>query len=74
MLFILHMEKWFSGECTGFPIKGSHVQNHWVAPRLTQPSIFLRLIKLVRGISGSLVVKSKLPPRSGPNPFYKKVP
>ena len=23
---------------TGFPIHGSRVQNHWVAPRLTQPS------------------------------------
>ena len=55
------MDKWLSG----VPIKRSHVQNHWVAPRLTQPFIFLRLIKLVPGISGNLVVKSKLPPRSG---------
>ena len=49
----------------GFPIHGSHVQEHWVAPRLTQPFILPRLIKLVLGISGNLVVKSKLPPRSG---------
>ena len=44
---------------------GSHVQNHWVAPRLTQSFILLRSIKWVPGISGNLVVKSKLPPRSG---------
>ena len=57
------MDKWLSG----VPIKRSHVQNHWVAPRLTQPFIFLRLTKLVREISGNLVVNSKLPPRSGPS-------
>ena len=48
-------------------MKGFHVQNHWVAPRLTQPFIFLRSINLVPGISGNLVVKSKLPPRSVPS-------
>ena len=36
-----------------------------VMKRLTQPFILLRLIKWVPGISGDLVVKSKLPPRSG---------
>ena len=41
-----------------------HVQNHWVAPRSTQPFILPRSIKWVPGISGNLVVKSKLPPRS----------
>ena len=66
MLFIL-MEKWLSGYCTGFPIKGSHVQNHWVTRRSTQPFIILKSIKLVPGISGNLVVKSKLPPRSSPS-------
>ena len=50
---------------TGFPIQGFHVQNHWVAPRLTQPSILLRSIKWVPRISGILVVKSRLPPLSG---------
>ena len=49
----------------GFPIKGSHVQNHWMTPRSTQSFIFLRSIKLAPGISGNLVVKSKLHPRSG---------
>ena len=61
------MEKWLSGQCTGFPIKGSHVQNHWVVPRSTQIFIFLKSIKLVSGMSGNLVVKSKLPPRSIPS-------
>ena len=60
----MFMEQWPSGQGAGFPIQGSHVQNHWVAPRLTQPLILLRLIP---GISGNLVVKSKLPPRSGSN-------
>ena len=54
-----------SGLGAGFPIQGSRVQNHWVAPRSTQPFILPRSIKLVPGISGNLVVKSKLPPRSG---------
>ena len=49
----------------GYPIQGSRVQNHRVAPRSTQPFILPRSIKLVPGNSGNLVVKSKLPPRSG---------
>ena len=60
---ILFMEHWPSG--TGFPIQGSRVQNYWVAPRPTQPSIFPKLIKQVPGISGNLVGKSKLPLGSG---------
>ena len=40
--------------CGWFPIQVSHVQNHWVASRSTQPFLL--------GISGNLVVKSKLPP------------
>ena len=55
------LEQWPSGWGTGFPIQASHVRNHWEAPRLTQPFILLRSIKLVPGISGNLVVKSKLP-------------
>ena len=43
----------------------SRVQNHWVAPSSTQPFILPRSIKWVPGISGNLVVKSKLPPRGG---------
>ena len=61
------------------PIQWSCVQNHWVAPRLTQPFILLRLIKWVPGTSGNLVVKSKLSPRSDsgheavePHPWKKK--
>ena len=40
-----------------FPIQGFHVQNHLVAPRLTQPFLL--------GIFGNLLVKRNLPPRSG---------
>ena len=47
------------------PIQRSHVQNHWVALRSTQPFILPRSIKWVPGISGNLVVKNKLPPQSG---------
>lgn len=36
-----------------------------MTPSSTQPIILLRLIKLVPGISRSLVVKSKLPCQSG---------
>ena len=62
-----------------FPTQVSRVQNHLVAPRSTQPFILPRSIKLVSGISGNLVVKSKLPPRSGTslrqlNPIRKKGP
>ena len=38
-----------------------------VAPKSTQPFIFLRSIKRVTGISGDLVVKSKLSPQNGSN-------
>ena len=50
------MEQW--------PNPGSRVQNYWVAPRSTQPFIFLRWIQWVPGISCNSVVKSKVPPRS----------
>ena len=49
------------------PNPGVRVQNHWTAPRLTQPFILLRLVKWVPAISGDLVITSKLPPRSGSN-------
>ena len=65
LLLITLMEQWPSGQDAGFPIQGSRVQNHWVAPRSTQPFILPWSIKWVPGISGNLVVKSKLPPRSG---------
>ena len=72
--------KWPSGEGTEFPIQGSWVQNHWVAPRSTQLFILWRLIKCVSGTPGDRVVKSKLSPRSGSvalrqlNPIHKKGP
>ena len=47
------------------PCSVKPVQNHWVALRLIQPFILPRSIKWVPGISGNLVVKSKLPPGSG---------
>ena len=59
------MEQWPSGWGTGFPIQGYRVQNYRVALWSTQAFILLRFIKGVPGISGNLVVKSKLPPRSG---------
>ena len=37
--------QWPSGLDAGFPIQGSCVQIHGVAPRLTQPFILPRLIK-----------------------------
>ena len=49
----------------GFPIQGYHVQNHWLAPSLTQHFIIRMSMKLVPAISRNLVVKSQLPPRSG---------
>ena len=61
-------------------ILGTRVQNHMVAPRLTQPFILLRSINWVPGISRNLVVKSKMSPRSGSvalrqlNPIQKKGP
>ena len=65
-------------EGAGFPIQGSPVQNHWVAPSSTQPFILPRSIKWLPGISGNLLVKSKWPPCSGSaavrqlNPNHKK--
>ena len=47
------------------PNPGYRVQNHWVAPRSTQPFMLPRLMKWVLGISGNWMVKSELPPRSG---------
>ena len=41
------------------------VQNHWVAPRSTQPFIFLRSIKWVPGTPTEIVVKSRLSLHSG---------
>ena len=38
-------QQWPSGSDAGFPIQGFCIQDYWVAPRLTQPFIFLRLIK-----------------------------
>ena len=49
-------------EGAGFPILKSCVQNHWVAPRSTQPFILPRSVKWVPGISRNLLVKSKPPP------------
>ena len=41
----LKMEQWPSGQGAGFLIQASRAQNHWVAPRLTQPFILPRSIK-----------------------------
>ena len=49
----------------GFPIQGFRVQNLWVTLRSIQSLIIPSLIKRVPGLSGKLVVKSKMPPRSG---------
>ena len=46
-------------------IQESRVQIQWVTPRSTQPFVLPRSIKWVPGVSGNLVVKSKLPPWSG---------
>ena len=43
----------------------SRDQNHWVAPRSTQPFILPNSIKWAPGICGNWMVKSKLSPRSG---------
>ena len=45
MAFLAKYEQWPSGQGAGFPLQGSRVQNHWVAPRLTQPFILTRSIK-----------------------------
>ena len=42
MFIDVNLEQWPSGSCARFTIQGSHVQNHWVAPRLTQFSSFPR--------------------------------
>ena len=55
-----------SGSGTGFPILGSDVQNHWVAPVWTQSFLFLGSIKWVQGTPWDWVVKSKLSPSCGP--------
>ena len=34
--------QWPSGQGAGFPLQGSRVQNHWVAPRSTQPCTYFR--------------------------------
>ena len=52
-------------EGTGFPIQGSHVPNHCVAQRSTQPFILPRSIKRVPQISEDVVVKNKLHPQNG---------
>ena len=53
------MKQWPSGQGVGFPIQGSHVQNHWLSSRSTQPFMLPSSIKLVPGISRNLVVKSE---------------
>ena len=79
--YIAYMKQWPSGQGAEFPIQGSHVQNHWVVPRSTQPFIVPRSIKWVPGISGNyLVVKcKKLSPQTGSSleavePIHKKEP
>ena len=55
-------------------------QNHWLAPRSTQPFILPRLINWMPGTPGNWRVKSKHSPRSGSaalrqlNPIHKKGP
>ena len=53
------------GYGAGFPIAGSWVQNHLLAPRLVQPILYPRSVKWVPSTPGDLVVKSKLSPYSG---------
>ena len=48
-------------------IPNQGIQKPLGGSRSTQSFIFLRLIKLVPGISGNLVIKSKLLPRSDPS-------
>ena len=52
-------------KCNNTELHKLRVQNHWVVPRWTQPFILPWSIKWLAEISGNLVVKSKLPPRSG---------
>ena len=58
-------EQWSSGYGARFPIQRFWGQNHWLAPRSTQPFTLSRSIKLVAGTLGKWVVKSKLSPDSG---------
>ena len=69
---------WFFGNTkgSGTSVEVTVEKNFWqtvsfctiyVAPSSTQPFILPRSIKWVRGISGDLVVKSKLPRQSGSN-------
>ena len=48
-----------------FPIKGSWVQNHCLAPRSTKSFVPPKLVKWVPGTLGDLVIKSKLSPSNG---------
>ena len=52
-------------DIAGFPIQGSQVQSHWVAPNSTQRFILHGSIKWAPGIPGNVVAKSKRTPRSG---------
>ena len=45
MAIAMAMEQWPSGQDAGFLIQGSRVQNHWAAPRSTQPFIPPRSVK-----------------------------
>ena len=56
------MEKWPRGG-TKLPDQGYQIQNNWVVQRLAQPFILPRLIKLVTGTPGDLVIKNRLPPK-----------
>ena len=62
------------------PNPGVHVQNHWMTPRSTKSFILPKLIKRVPRIFENLMLKSKLPPRSGSaalrqlNPIHKNRP
>ena len=63
------MELWISGWEAGFLIQRSWAQIHWVASKTTQPFIFPRLFKCVPGTAEDLLIKSKLSPRSGSQPW-----
>ena len=63
---LLETVNWPSGQGTWFLIQRSRVQNHWwFQGRLSLSSFRVRLVKWVPEVSGRLVVKSELPPRSG---------
>ena len=62
---LLYLAANFSSINQNMVIPGSHDQNHCVTPRSPQPFTLASSMKLVPGISGYLVVKSKLPPRNG---------